>query len=70
MAFRGDWLALKRIKQEPPIQMDAYRVQAIENGIDVLQCDGPQKPDFERQLRERVATHLAPDPRQPANNKL
>ena len=69
VAFRGDWRALKRIKQELPRQMDAYRVQAIENGIAVLQRDGPQKLALERQLRELLATPLAPDPSQPSKNK-
>ena len=69
VAFRSDWRELRRIKQELPRQMDAYRVQAIENGIAVLQCDGPQKPEFERQLRERLATPMASDPSQPSNNK-
>ena len=69
VAFRGDWRALKRIKQELPRQMDAYRVQAIENGIAVLQRDGPQKLALERQLRKRLATPMAPDPSQPSNNK-
>ena len=69
VAFRSDWRELRRIKQELPDQMDAYRVQAIKNGVVVLQHDGPEKPELERQLRERLATPLAPDPRQPPNKK-
>nr|MCH9773310.1 hypothetical protein [Cyanobacteriota bacterium] len=56
-----------RIKQELPNQMDAYRVQAIKNGVVVLEHNGPQKSALERQLRERLATPLPPDPRQRSN---
>ena len=67
VAFSSDWRELKRIKRELPNQMDAYRVQAIEDGVVVLQHNGPQKPALESQLRERLATPLPPDPRQRSN---
>ena len=69
VAFRSDWRELKRIKRELPSQMDAYRVQAIKNGVVVLKHDGAQKPALERQLRKRLATPLPPDPRQQFNRK-
>jgi len=69
VAFRSDWRELRRIKQELPDQMDAYRVQGFMDGIAVLQQNGPLKPDLERQLQERLATPLPPDPRQQADEK-
>jgi hypothetical protein len=69
VAFRSDWRELRRIKQELPDQMDDYRVQGIMDGIAVLQHNGPLKPDLERQLQERLATPLPPDPRQQADEK-
>ena len=69
VAFRSDWRELKRIKRELPSQMDAYRVQAIENGVVVLKHDGAQKPALERQLRERLARRLPADPREQVNKK-
>jgi hypothetical protein len=69
VAFRSDWRELKRIQQELPDQMDEYRVQAFKNGIAVLQQNGPHKPELERQLRERLATPLAPHPNRPPNKK-
>ncbi|QNJ27384.1 hypothetical protein SynSYN20_03088 [Synechococcus sp. SYN20] len=69
VAFRSDWRELRRIKQELPDQMSDYRVQAIKNGIAVLQHNGPLKPELERQLQERLATPLPPDPRQQADEK-
>ena len=67
VAFRSDWRELRRIKQELPAQMGDYRVQAIKNGIAVLQYDGPQKPALERLLRDRLATPLAAHPGRSSN---
>ncbi len=69
VAFRSDWWELRHIKQELLDQMDAYRVQCFMDGIAVLQQNGPFKPDLERQLQERLATPLPPDPRQQADKK-
>ena len=69
VAFRSDWRELRRIKEELPDQMGDYRVQAIKNGIAVLQRDGPEKPSLEWQLREVLATPLAPHPSRPQNKK-
>jgi ribosomal protein S17E len=69
VAFRSDWRELRRIKQELPDQMSDYRVQTIKNGIAVLQHDGPVKPALEKQLREMLATPLAPHPSRPPNKK-
>ena len=69
VAFRSDWRELKRIKQELPDQMGDYRVQGIRDVIAVLQHNGPLKPELERQLQERLATPLPPDPRQQADEK-
>ena len=66
VAFRSDWRELRRIKQELPAQMGDYRVQAIKNGIAVLQYHGPQKPALERLLREQLATPLAAHPGRPS----
>ena len=69
VAFRSDWRELRRIKQELPNQMSAYRVQAIGHGIAVLQRNGPRKPALERQLRDQLAKPLAPHPSRPAHKK-
>ena len=62
VAFGSDWRELRRIQQELPSQMVDYRVQGISNGIAVLQLNGPRKPELELQLKERLATPLAPRP--------
>ena len=49
--------------------MSDYRVQAIKSGIAVLQHDGPEKPALEQQLREMLATPLAPHPSRPPKKK-
>ena len=69
VAFGSDWRELRRIKQELPSQMGDYRVQGLRNGIAVLQQNGPLKPELELQLRERLATPLAPHPSRPPNKK-
>ena len=69
VAFRSDWRELRRIKQELPDQVDAYRVQGFMDGIAVLQQNGPLKPELERQLQERLTTPLPPDPRHQADDK-
>ena len=69
VAFRSDWRELRRIKQELPNQMADYRVQGLRNGIAVLQQNGPLNPELELQLRERLATPLAPNPSRPPHKK-
>jgi hypothetical protein len=69
VAFRSDWRELRRIKQELPHQMGDYRVQGFTKGIAVLQHKGPLQPKLEQQLREQLATPLAPHPSRHLNKK-
>ena len=58
VAFRSDWRELRRIKQELPDQMGDYRVQAIKNGIAVLQQNGPLKTRIRAAIAENGLQRL------------
>ena len=69
VAFRSDWSELRRIKQELPGQMVDYSVQAIEDGVAVLEREGQRNPELEKELSLRLATPLKPDPRKQSKKK-
>jgi uncharacterized membrane protein len=69
VAFRSDWSELRRVKRELPEQMGDYRVQAIEDGVAVLEREGQRNPELEKELSLRLATPLKSDPRKQSKKK-
>lgn len=63
IAFRGDWKALRRIRQDLLEQLDSFKVQAISDGIVVLQRNGAVQPKLQQALRDRLQKPLPTDPR-------
>ena len=46
-----------------------YSVQAIEDGVAVLEREGQRNPELEKELSLRLATPLKPDPRKQSKKK-
>ena len=63
VAFRGDWKALRRTRQDLLRQLNSYKVQAISDGVVVLQRNGAVQPNLQQAVRHRLQKPLPPDPR-------
>ena len=63
VAFRGDWKVLQRIRDELPRQLDTFKVQAVRDGVFVLQRDGILKPSLQQGLLDRLQRPGPDDPR-------
>ena len=63
MAFRGDWRQLRNSKRWIEEQRQAYRVQSLDDGVVVLQQDGPIHAELEAALDRQLQRPLPADPR-------
>ena len=63
-AFRGDWKQLRNSRNWLDEQRSLYTVQAIEDGVVVLERGGERNPTLEASLDQELAKPLPRDPRQ------
>jgi uncharacterized membrane protein len=63
VAFRGDWKALQRIREDLPQQLDTFKVQALKDGVVVLQRDGAIQSNLHKAVSDRLQRPLPRDPR-------
>ena len=62
-AFRGDWKQLRSIQESLSKPLPNYRVQALNDGVVVLQRDGIDHPELEAALQKHLSKPLPEDPR-------
>ena len=63
VAFRGDWKQLRNSHRWLAAHRDSHPVQAISDGVVVLQRNGPLHSDLETALDQRLRQPLPADPR-------
>ena len=62
IAFRGDWKQLRNARRWLAAHRDSHSVQAISDGVVVLQRNGPVHSDLETALGQRLRQPLPADP--------
>ena len=63
IAFRGDWKQLLKARRWLAAHRDSHSVQAISDGVVVLQRSGTQHADLEAALDLQLERPLPADPR-------
>ena len=63
VAFRGDWRQLRNSKRWIEEQRQGYRVQSLDDGVVVLQQDGPIHAELEAALDRQLQRPLPADPK-------
>jgi len=63
VAFRSDWRQLRSSRRWLEQHRDLYVVQALNDGVAVLQRQGPIHPGLEKQLDRVLQRPLPLDPR-------
>ena len=63
VAFRGDWRQLRNSRRWISDHRESYAVQALSDGVVVLERHGQRRPDLETALDERLSRAMPADPR-------
>ena len=64
VAFRGDWRQLRNSRRWLSDHRESYAVQALNDGVVVVERNGQHHPDLETSLDQLLSRALPRDPRE------
>ena len=62
VAFRGDWRQLRNSRRWISDHRESYAVQALSDGVVVLERHGQRQPDLETALDQHLARNMPTNP--------